>query len=227
MPGPSFRPILAAMAVTVMFYGLVFGGWLLPIGLLMLVISLLGWLRDARAEYVLAERADESGHLESLPAPRVPKRTFVLFAALFAFGIILNSGIIPSGEVSGATGGSPAPGGSAAPGSAAPGASGAPAGSAAASLPATDLTVTAQGIAYDTATLTATADKPFTIGFHNQDAGIPHNIQIADASGAFVFEGDTITGVAQIVYNVPALKAGAYRFSCKWHPNMVGDLTVK
>ncbi len=61
MPGPSFRPILAAIAVAVLFYGLVFGGWLLAIGLIMLVLSLVGWLRDARAEYVLAERADANG----------------------------------------------------------------------------------------------------------------------------------------------------------------------
>ncbi len=42
-----------------------------------------------------------------------------------------------------------------------------------------------------------------------------------------VFEGDTANGPAQITYNVPALAAGAYKFSCKWHPNMVGDLTVQ
>jgi plastocyanin len=229
MPGPSFRPILAAIAVAVLFYGLVFGGWLIPVSLVMLVLSLLGWLRDARAEYALAERADTSGHLESLPAPRVPKGTFALFGALFVFGIILNSGIIPSGEASGASGSSPAPGGSPGTGgaSAAPGGSGAPGPSAGANVPATDLTVTAQGIQYDTASLAATAEQPFTIGFTNDDAGIPHNIQIADASGAFVFEGDTITGVDRTVYDVPALKAGVYKFSCKWHPNMVGELTVR
>ena len=42
-----------------------------------------------------------------------------------------------------------------------------------------------------------------------------------------VFEGDTVNGPGQITYNVPALAAGAYKFSCKWHPNMVGDLTVQ
>ncbi len=42
-----------------------------------------------------------------------------------------------------------------------------------------------------------------------------------------MFEGDTINGPNTITYAVPALAAGAYKFSCKWHPNMVGDLTVK
>jgi plastocyanin len=240
MPGPSFRPIVAAIAVAVMFYGLVFGGWLLAMGLIMLVVSLVGWLRDARAEYALAERADASGHLDSLPAPRVPTGTFALFGALFVLGIILNSGIIPSGAASGATGGSPAPGRSAAPGgspatggSAAPGGSpatggsAAPGGSPAASLPAADVTVTAEGVAYDTATLSSKADQPFSIAFVNKDAGIPHNMEVADASGAILWEGETITGVANTVYTVPPLKAGTYKFQCKWHPNMVGELTAK
>ena len=42
-----------------------------------------------------------------------------------------------------------------------------------------------------------------------------------------VFEGETVNGPAQTTYNVPALAAGVYKFACKWHPNMTGDLTVK
>ena len=227
MPGPSFRPILAAIAVAVILYGLVLGGWLVGAGIVMLVVSLIGWFRDARAEYVMAERADESGHLEALPAPRAPTGTFAFFGALFVLALILNSGLIPSGAANGSTGGAAAsPGGS-------PGASGAPSGGPApsgappASLPATDLTLSAQGIQFSAAALNASADKAFTLGFTNDDSGIPHNVEIADGSGTLVFTGDTVTGVNAIVYNVPALKAGAYKFQCKWHPNMVGDLTVK
>ena len=234
MPGPSFRPILAAIAVAVLFYGLVFGAWILAMGLVMLVVSLVGWLRDARAEYALAERADRSGHLDGLPAPRVPTGTFALFGALFVLGIILNSGIIPSGSANGATGASPAPGGSGAPGgspapggSAAPGGSPAPGGSGDGQPPAADVTVTAEGIAFDTATLSTTAGKPFTIAFQNKDAGIPHDIEIVDAGGAILCEGETITGVANTVYTVSPLGAGTYKFQCKWHPNMVGELTAK
>ena len=227
MPGPSFRPILAAIAVAVILYGLVLGGWLVGAGIVMLVVSLIGWFRDARAEYVMAERADESGHLEALPAPRAPTGTFAFFGALFVLALILNSGLIPSGAANGSTGGAAAsPGGS-------PGAGGAPSGGPApsgappASLPATDLTLSAQGIQFSAAALNASADKAFTLGFTNDDSGIPHNVEIADGSGTLVFTGDTVTGVNAIVYNVPALKAGAYKFQCKWHPNMVGDLTVK
>ncbi|MEO8228888.1 MAG: cupredoxin domain-containing protein [Chloroflexota bacterium] len=219
MPGPSFRPVIAAIAMAVLLFGLVFGGWLLAVGLLMLVISLVGWLRDARAEYVLAERADDAGHLEAMPAPRVPKGTFALFGALFVLAVILNSGLIPSGSASGSSGDA----------SAAPASSGAPGGSSAPGLsqPPADVTVTAQDIKFDPASLTGTAGEGLTIAFVNEDPGVPHDIEVADGSGAILFEGQTISGKASTTYSVPALKAGTYKFLCKWHPTMVGELTVK
>ena len=126
---------------------------------------------------------------------------------------------------------SAAPSGSA-PASAAPsgGPSGAPSGGpsgAPSGGTGTVLTEVASGVNFQTTSFQAPASQPFQIAFDNQDASIPHNIQIADGSGAFVFEGDTVTGVNQITYDVPALAAGQYKFSCKWHPNMVGDLTVQ
>ncbi len=92
---------------------------------------------------------------------------------------------------------------------------------------ATVLNLLASGIKFDKASLEAPADKPFSIVMDNQDAGIPHNVEIYDASGKQLFSGDTVNGVNQITYNVPALTAGIYKFICKWHPNMVGELTVK
>lgn len=216
MPGPSFRPLLASIALAVLMYGLVFGGWLLAIGLVMLVISLVGWLRDARVEYRLVEKADTTGHLENPPAPGFPTGTLALFAALLVLGIVLNSGLLPSKPASGSTGGSPAPSGAAGPGA-----------SAAPSVPAADLAITAVKIQYTETELVAPAGRAFTIAFANQDAGIPHNVDIYDASGKQVFGGDTINGINTIVYNVPALTAGTYKFSCKWHPNMVGALTTR
>jgi plastocyanin len=92
---------------------------------------------------------------------------------------------------------------------------------------ATVLNQVASGVAFQTASFQVPANQPFQIAFDNQDSGIPHNIQIADGSGAMVFEGDTVNGPGQTTYNVPALAAGAYKFSCKWHPTMTGDLTVQ
>ena len=60
----------------------------------------------------------------------------------------------------------------------------------------------------------------------NKDAGTPHNIEIKDASGNIAFKGDIITGPTTTTYDVPALKAGSYTFSCTVHPNMTGTLTV-
>ncbi len=56
---------------------------------------------------------------------------------------------------------------------------------------------------------------------------MPHNVDIKDASGTSVFKGDIFPGVATKNYDVPALKAGTYPFTCDVHPNMTGTLTVK
>jgi plastocyanin len=86
---------------------------------------------------------------------------------------------------------------------------------------------------YELTDISAPADTPFTIHFVNQDAGIPHDVQIyegTDASGTPVFSaGDDgmITGPDETTYEVPALPAGTYTFTCMMHPTtMVGTLTV-
>jgi mono/diheme cytochrome c family protein/plastocyanin len=89
------------------------------------------------------------------------------------------------------------------------------------------VSVIASGIAFTTATVTAPAAQPFVINFDNEDAGTPHNIQIKDATGAVAFQGDTFNGVATRQYQVPALPAGTYSFSCTVHPTMTGTLTAK
>jgi plastocyanin len=130
----------------------------------------------------------------------------------------------PSAAASAAPAGSGAPGASAAP-------SGSPAGSSAASGPAsgTVLALTASGIAFDKTDLTAPAGAPFQITFTNNDAGIPHDVAIHTGSptGPIVWQGAIITGVATQTYDVPALPAGTYGFTCVVHPNMTGTLTVK
>jgi plastocyanin len=75
--------------------------------------------------------------------------------------------------------------------------------------------------------VTVPADTPFVIVFENQDAGIPHNVAISDASGAEVFKGEIFNGVETREYQVPALPAGEYTFICTVHPNMTGTLTAE
>src|SRR5438093_713656 len=68
-PVPSFQPILASIALAIILSGLVFGTPLLIVGIVTLTISLIGWLRDARAEYRIVEQADQTGHPVPPPGP--------------------------------------------------------------------------------------------------------------------------------------------------------------
>jgi cytochrome c oxidase subunit 2 len=91
------------------------------------------------------------------------------------------------------------------------------------------LKISAQGIAFDTASLEVPAGVPFKIEFANNDAGIPHNVAIHEGSptGPLVWAGDIFNGVETRTYDVPALPAGTYGFVCTVHPNMTGTLTAR
>jgi plastocyanin len=215
MPGPSFRPILASLGVAIVFAGLVFGGWVLAVGVIFSIVSLLGWLNDARKEYRHVVQADTTGHLENEPPPGWPKTLVTTFAILLVVSVALTTGWFPPRSASGWTAG---PGGSAAP-SGGPGGSGGPG--------AGGITLVASGIKFDLKTLTAPADKPFTIHFENQDNQIPHDVDILDASGKKVVDNKDFPGPAAKDYAIPPLTAGTYKFECSIHPaQMNGQLTV-
>ncbi|GAC1663088.1 MAG: hypothetical protein NVS9B8_01500 [Candidatus Limnocylindrales bacterium] len=215
MPGPSFRPILAALGVATLFAGLVFGGWVLAVGVVLTITALLGWLNDARKEYRQVVRADATGHLENEPAPAWPKTLLSVFAFLVIAAVALTAGWFPPRAVSGGTAGaagSPAPsGGSAGSGGPGPGV----------------LAITASGIKFDVATLSAPADKPFKITFDNKDVGTNHDVDFLDASGKKVYDMKDFPGPAVKTFDVPAMKAGTYKFECSIHPALMnGQLTV-
>jgi plastocyanin len=210
IPGPSFLPFLAALGVAILFAGLVFGGWLLAVGVIFTIVSLLGWLNAARREYRHVVLADLTGHLENDPAPGWPRRLFILMAAFVVLAVALNLGWFPPSSASsgGQAGASPA-------------ASGAPSG------PPGGLALTAQNVKFSTDKLAAPAAKAFQILFDNKDAGTSHDVDILDSSGKKVFDGPDFPGPAQKTYDVPALAAGTYKFECSIHPAlMVGELTV-
>ncbi|MEA2518154.1 MAG: hypothetical protein QOF49_234 [Chloroflexota bacterium] len=214
LPGPSFRPFLASLGVAVLFAGLVFGGWLLAVGLLFTITALLGWLNDARKEYKLVVRADTTGHLENDPAPGWPKAVLSVFAILIVGAVALNAGWFPprsaAGGTTGATGGANA--------SAAPSAAAAPPGT---------VKVVAEGVKFQEATLSAPADQPLKIDFDNKDAGTPHDVDFLDAAGKKVYDMKEFPGPAQKTFDVPALAAGTYKFQCSIHPALMnGQLTV-
>lgn len=91
----------------------------------------------------------------------------------------------------------------------------------------TNLCIAAEGLAFDTATLSAPADTEFTITFTNNDS-ISHNIAVTPAAGGdAAFEGEIFGGPATQTYDVPALAAGDYAFLCQVHPTqMTGTLTA-
>jgi len=214
MPGPSFRPLLGAIGTTALLAGLVAGGWVLAAGVIILVVTLVGWLVDARAEYVKTEEADRTGHLENIPAPGWPRRLLQGIAVVFVLAVLVQSGVIPprGTATGGGSGSSPAPsGGGGAPGTA--------------------FTVVAKDIAFDTTALAVPANTPFTIQFENQDSsGVVHDIDIRAADGTTVLQNqEVVNGGASATYSFKGLPAGEYIFICSIHPipQMTGKLTVR
>jgi plastocyanin len=89
----------------------------------------------------------------------------------------------------------------------------------------------AQGMNFNTSTITVPAGAHVTINFDNQDAGIPHNFALYEKQDdkTTIFKGDVISGPKKIIYTFDApAKAGTYFFRCDVHPrNMIGDFIVK
>jgi plastocyanin len=95
---------------------------------------------------------------------------------------------------------------------------------------ATTTEVTAQGLAFDTDTITLAAGSKSTITFSNDDAGVQHNIAIYPSSTELtspLFQGDVVTGPDKVTYSIPALDSGTYFFHCDVHPTMTGQVVVK
>jgi plastocyanin len=85
-------------------------------------------------------------------------------------------------------------------------------------------TIVAVDISFDPDTLTVPAGQEFTLILDNQDAGIPHNVEIEDVG----FSGEIFEGVATMEYTVPALEPGDYEFICVVHPaQMTGTMTAE
>ena len=223
MIGPSFRPILGAIGAALLLFGFVAGGPLLFAGIIVLVITLLGWLVDAGKEFRATEAADITGHIETGPAPRWPVRTAIVILAIVAVGAILASGILPLGK--GGPEASASPGASAPPpGSQPPGGGGGGSGAPPPNVQA-DVVITAEGIKWTATSVNAPAGKPFSLALDNRDQA-PHDVAIADASGKQVFKTEIVTGPKAQVFKAPALQQGSYSFHCTIHPNMTGTITA-
>ena len=188
---------------------------LLPIGILAMVgLALWGFsrillgLHGTPATVVAVVVAGAIVTVAAVAAGRPQVRGSTIGAMIGATaGIAMLAGGIAIAVTAGGEGGEPGPGG-----------------------PGAVVRLAAANVAFDPTTLTAPAGTPFTIEFDNRDAGVQHNVQIFDSpdfSGTPLFDGDIVTGPAQVTYDVPALEAGTYFFRCVVHPaNMIGQIEV-
>jgi plastocyanin len=95
----------------------------------------------------------------------------------------------------------------------------------------TTVTISAQNTAFDKDCLAAPAAQAFTIEFTNNDAGVPHNVDIYDRQGGTHLGGagptEFFPGPGTTTYKVSPLDAGTYFFQCDVHPTaMFGTFVV-
>lgn len=208
MPGPSPWPFFAPIGMAFVFLGLIFGPFLIVGGILMALIAVAGWYRDAGREY----RAIEAGHHPEPdsrdPARAVPNVLPPIYATIAVVAIALTLSPVFFGLF---------------PGSAAGGA-GEPAESP---DPAPEIGA-ASATSFTVTQVVVPADTPIELTFDNQQDGVPHNVTITDGgSGAPVFATETFPGVETRTYQVPPLAAGEYTFMCTVHPPMTGTLVSR
>ncbi len=187
MPGPSPWPFFAPIGATVMLYGFIFSSVLIVGGLILSIIAVVGWYLDAGREYRSTEAV---GH--AVPATRDPVRVWPKRLVPIYGGVIVVSFVIallPIGlnYLNSLT-----------PPKATPTALAVPA----------QPEITAQNIAFNTKTLVVPAGRPFELKFDNQDAGVPHNVQIDDYAAANTdpLRWGRRPGVTTVIYQVPALR---------------------
>ncbi len=205
LPGPSAWPFLAPIGLLFIFLGLVLGPLLILGGLLMAVAAALGWYRDANRELADVE-AGGHGYIERDPVRVFPGWAAPLFGAIGVAVVLLTLApwmlsLIP--EQTTEEGGPP--------------------------VTLTPFLSASAATHFDQARIVIPADTPVTLTFQNDQAGVPHDVAIADPADAdgWLFDGEEITGVASIDYQLPPLAAGEYSFHCTIHPPMVGTVLVR
>lgn len=92
------------------------------------------------------------------------------------------------------------------------------------------LTISAQNIAFNTASLTAKSGSAITVAFDNKDT-TPHNFDVVSGPPGYTKPASlpTIAGPGSTqTYNIGSLPAGTYKYQCDLHPTaMTGTLTVQ
>ncbi|MEY4045639.1 MAG: hypothetical protein RIR19_108 [Chloroflexota bacterium] len=198
LPPPSLLPIGICAGAAIAFFGIAMNLPFLFVGAVLLGAALVGWLIDSGREWYHQARGAEIG--TPLRAPRL----LIDAVAIAFFSIAIGmSGLFSAS----AQGGGTDP-----------------------SAPPADLghpTLSAKGVKFDLAKFAVKAGEAAELTFHNEDAGVPHNVAVVAADGTKVFSGEKISGDATVTYEIPALKEGAkYTFICEVHANMKGEIDV-
>jgi plastocyanin len=209
LPGPSAWPFLAPIGLVFIFLGLVLGPLLIVGGLFMAGAAAMGWYRDANREFVQVEAGHPAEPVTRDPVAVFPKWAAPTFAAVGGFVVLLTLApwllsLIPEQAAEDANAGPPA--------------------TMTPYLSASTATNFEQGrivIPADT--------EGVVLTFENKQAGVPHDVAIVDPAdpSVLLFNGEDITGVATIEYELPPLAAGEYPFKCTIHPPMVGTVLVR
>jgi len=208
MPGPSPWPFFAPIGLFFVFLGLIFGPALLIGGILMSLVAVVGWYRDAGTEY---RQVETIGHVVPEtrdPARAWPRSVVPLFGAIAAVALavtllpLLMSALpVAGGGEDGGDGAGPSP-------------------DPAPQIAAESVTSFTEEL------LVVPADTPLDLTFENRQDGVPHDVDIRQGESV-VFDAEVIIGPAEMVYQVPALEAGDYTFFCSVHSPMTGTLTVQ
>jgi hypothetical protein len=206
MPGPSPWPFFAPIALVVLLFGLILSPWLILAGVILGVISAIGWLREANKEWHSTEKHGHAVPETRDPHKAWPRRMVPVFATVIAGAIALTLVPVALGLLAGL-----------APGPAEP---------TPVAVPERPEIYAFNSRSFDRRELIVPAGREFELVFHNEEAGVPHNVEIADsaARSEVYLMGDIFNGVETRTYNVPALAEGEYYFLCTVHPNMNGTV---
>lgn len=211
MPGPSPWPFFAPIALAITLLGVILHPALAIGGVLLGIVAAAGWYREAGHEYRTTEAVGHPVPRTRDPVEAWPRRVVRLFLIVAVVSVLV--AVVP-GWLGGLGPQAPAPSGGSAPPDGAP--------------LSPEITATTPA-SFETSTLTVPAGEPFELVFHNQNAGVPHDVAISDGPerNTDFFDGEEITGPASITYQVPALEEGDYYFLCTIHPNMNGTVEAR
>jgi plastocyanin len=93
--------------------------------------------------------------------------------------------------------------------------------------PAAPATIIAENLAFNTDELSFPPEAEVSLTLRNDDSGIPHNVAIYEGPGGeTIFQGETISGPAEVTYTFTTPGPGEYYFQCDVHPDMNGSVAV-